>query len=74
MIAQLYGLRGAPRIVLDEMERAAEAGEQVSVTMLSDKTNYHRVTVWRTLRKLCAQGLVLQNQEGGYRWLPLDKF
>jgi len=72
MIAQLYGLTGAPRIILDELERAAETGQPISVTILANKTNYHRVTVWRTLNKLCAQGFVSRQQKDP-RWLPSEK-
>ena len=53
-----HGLRGAPRIVFEEICRLVVSGKPVSVTRLAGETGYDRRTVSRALAKLRKAGLV----------------
>lgn len=57
-LAAILGLKGSQRIVFEEVQRLLEMGERVSVMKISMLTNYHYVTVWRTLCTLRQLGLV----------------
>jgi predicted transcriptional regulator len=59
----MFGLKGAKRIVFDELRQMLDAGEDVSVMNLSYRTNYHHVTVCNTLQDLRSMGLVEMEQE-----------
>jgi predicted transcriptional regulator len=59
---QLLGIKGAPRIVYEELERMLDEGHAVSLDALSERTFYHPVTVSRALTQLQEWGLVKVHQ------------
>ena len=61
-IAAILGLKGSQRIVFEEVQRLLEMGEKVSVMKVSLLTNYHYVTVWRSLCDLRRLGLLNVDQ------------
>jgi len=61
-VAAMLGLKGSQRIVFEEVARLLEMEEDVSVMKVSVLTNYHYVTVWRTLCNLRQLGLLKLKQ------------
>jgi len=51
-------MKGANRIVYDELCQMLQLNQQPSVMRLADRTGYHETTVWRTLQRLQRWGLV----------------
>jgi predicted transcriptional regulator len=58
----IFGLKGAQRIVFDELRGLLDADEDISVMILANRTNYHHVTVCKTLQDLREMGLVEMRQ------------
>lgn len=52
------GLKGAQRIVYDELRAMLRERSHISIHTLSERSNYHPVTVWRALVALEDYGLV----------------
>jgi phage-related protein len=53
-----WGIKGAQRIVLEELVRLKAEGRRVSIVALADATGYSHKTTWRVVRELCEQGLI----------------
>jgi len=54
----MMGLKGAQRIVFDELREMLDQGEPVSIMRLAERSSYHPVTVSRALACLESFGLV----------------
>ena len=54
----MTGLKGAPRIVFEELKAMLTAGEPVSVMRLSERSMYHPYTVHLALKALQTWGMV----------------
>lgn len=54
----MLGLKGAQRIVFEELKAMLQAGEPVSIMRLSERSMYHPYTVHTTLRNLASWGMV----------------
>ena len=63
MSYQILGLKGAPRIVDDELRYMLRNGDDPSLFALSERTYYHPVTISRALASLQKWGLVRVEQE-----------
>jgi hypothetical protein len=51
-VATVLGLKGAQRIVLEELGRSLRQGDDVSVMLLANRTNYCTTRVWTALQDL----------------------
>jgi hypothetical protein len=50
--ATVLGLKGSQRIVLEELRPSLERGDDISVSLLANGTNYCPITVWTALQDL----------------------
>jgi DNA-binding transcriptional regulator GbsR (MarR family) len=62
-----HGLKGAPRIVYEDMARLILNGRPVTTTELASETGYSAVTVSRAVNELIQCGLVHQMHQNGGR-------
>jgi DNA-binding transcriptional regulator GbsR (MarR family) len=62
-----HGLKGAPRIVYEDMARLLITGEPVTMTDLASETGYSRRTVIMAVDELIQRGLVHQMHQNGGR-------
>jgi len=62
MPSLIHFLRGAQRIVLQDLDEMLTEGEQPSISALADRTTYDESTVRRALRGLREANIVSMNQ------------
>jgi DNA-binding transcriptional regulator GbsR (MarR family) len=62
-----HGLKGAPRIIYEDMARLILNGRPVTTTELASETGYSRMTVIRAVDELIQRGLVHQMHQNGCR-------
>ena len=63
MPSLIHFLKGAQRIVLQDLGEMLARGEQPSISALADRTMYAECTVRRALQALRAEGIVSMEQE-----------
>lgn len=67
MMYNHHGLKGAPRIVYEDMARLLVTGSPVTVRHLASETGYSKRTVRRSVDELIERGFVHQIHENGCR-------
>jgi DNA-binding transcriptional regulator GbsR (MarR family) len=61
-----HGLKGAPRIVYEDLARLLLTGQPVTISRLTDETGYTRKTISNAIGELIERGLIDQTHENGH--------